>query len=914
MLRSALILTAVLLFATPAAANANVLYTTMDQANDVQDINSDTADATHWIAQSFVATRTGVAHLASFYAQTQINTGSGAGIMSIYSNSNGRPGTKLASGSSTQIKEQTGLSPTCVVLDASPTLTAGQTYWAVFKGGAKEVSWLFWRNAVKAGLASADSGATWAARSSTRPSACASTPAPPARRTSTRTRWPTPSSRRCTRSPAGRAFNTLFIGNSGSSTLKLTGAFFSGNNPGSFRLLQGEPTGPANQPFEWPEEIGANSQAGVILYIVCDGSNPEGPRTATFNLVSDDPDEGGLSWPVSCLVDGTPPSLQFSEAPGGRDGWNISNPAVVTVTGIDPESGNRVINITCTDSNGPKLEWKNGSVATFNLTAAGTHNLACQGTDVAKNTGATGAYKKSIKVDAAAPNATKVSGPPALTTSRSALFSWTTSDVGSGVKEIECSLNGGAYGACTSGATRTGLADGLYTFDVRVRDVAGNYDASPARWEWRVDATAPETALAGGPTSPTTVTGASFTFTSSDVAGSGVKQVMCSLDGVAAAKCAEPLNYSNLAEGHHTLRAWAVDNAGNSDATAAEIAWDIDLTAPTAVFTEHPSLITAATSAAFEFVAENAGPAPVQRFECRLDDAAFAACTSPIALDALAGDREHSFEVRAVDTVGNVQSPAAKFSWTISDAPVAADDAASTMVNTPVEIAVLANDADPHGASLTLELTSATSEHGGVLELTAGGIRYVAAKDFVGTDTFTYRVKNADGLESSLATVTVTVAAAPASGTPGTGTPGTGTPGTGNPLPGGAIIDPVTGKPIVGAGGPLSGAGGLLGVGATAADRTAPVVTKAAVKRRRLSFTLSEVARITVVFQQSSKTKGKLGKRATRTLIGKRGANALRVASKLLKGRYRITIVAVDAAGNRSKAVMLKSRVVRRAR
>jgi hypothetical protein len=58
----------------PAVAHANVLATTMDQPNDVEGINSDTADTTNWLAQSFTPTdRRGASPL--LLAQTQLHKG-----------------------------------------------------------------------------------------------------------------------------------------------------------------------------------------------------------------------------------------------------------------------------------------------------------------------------------------------------------------------------------------------------------------------------------------------------------------------------------------------------------------------------------------------------------------------------------------------------------------------------------------------------------------------------------------------------------------------------------------------------------------------------------------------------------------------------------------------------------------------
>jgi hypothetical protein len=66
------------------------------------------------------------------------------------------------------------------------------------------------------------------------------------------------------------------------------------------------------------------------------------------------------------------------------------------------------------------------------------------------------------------------------------------------------------------------------------------------------------------------------------------------------------------------------------------------------------------TTAEFAFSASEPG----STFECSLDSAAFAACTSPRTLSGLA-DGEHLFEVRARDVVGNLDTTPAARSWTI---------------------------------------------------------------------------------------------------------------------------------------------------------------------------------------------------------------------------------------------------------
>lgn len=93
-----------------------------------------------------------------------------------------------------------------------------------------------------------------------------------------------------------------------------------------------------------------------------------------------------------------------------------------------------------------------------------------------------------------------------------------------------------------------------------------------------------------------------------------------------------------------------------------------------------------------------------------------------------------------------------------NDAPVAVNDSASTTADTPVDIAVLANDSDADGDSLTVSAFDSSSANGGAVACTAAGIcTYTPTSAFTGNDTFGYTAS--DGTATDTATVTVTVSA-----------------------------------------------------------------------------------------------------------------------------------------------------------
>ena len=758
-------------------------------------------------------------------------------------------------------------------LNVGVALTAGQTYWAVFRGVNKGANWLFHRQEARQVLFSTTSGATWAQNGIQKTFSLRVEDTPVCGPNINPNPVPGTLVGDMYASPGGESFQTIFINNNGNADLTLTGGTFSGPGAAYFRLMRGEPNGPANQPYAFPRTIGASAQGGEILYVVCTGALPDGLRSATFTLTSNDADTPSISWPVECLTDATPPSVAFTQTPNGQQGWFTVSPATLTAQGIDPESGNRVKAISCTDSNGPNLIFNAGSIVNFAVAGNGIHNISCRATDVANNVTPAPGNAVTVKVDAAAPISVAGAGPSGATSSASATFAFTASDAHSGLAGGECRLDAGVFAACTSPASVSGLADGNHTYFTRARDNAGNLGAAVS-WSWRVDTTAPDTTVGGGPAALTTLQAGSFTLTGADPGGFGGVTLQCSLDGAAFAPCASPAAFAGLGEGQHVFVARAVDAVGNVDATPASFTWTIDRTAPTARVVTGPAVRTIATTATFTFAADTPGAAAHDRYECRIDGAPFVVCASPITFNGLAFGQEHTLDVRSIDTIGNAQSPATRYAWRISNEPFAADDRASTVAGTAVDIPVLANDVEPLGGALTISRFSATSDRGGTVTQTAGGLTYTPLAGFVGTDTFVYRVTGSTGLESEPATVTVEVAAAPP------------------PI---AVPDPPVVTPPV-----VTGTGTPTPI-APAADRTAPKITKLSVVARKLSFKLSEAAKVTIKVERRIKLRWFVVARAGSKRAVKVGTTNVTLPKGMVVGRYRVTVSAVDAAGNKAR-------------
>ena len=157
-------------------------------------------------------------------------------------------------------------------------------------------------------------------------------------------------------------------------------------------------------------------------------------------------------------------------------------------------------------------------------------------------------------------------------------------------------------------------------------------------------------------------------------------------------------------------------------------------------------------------------------------DATTGVITGALGANASA-DGPFTVTVIAVDGYG-VQVTIPVVITAANPAPAAADDVASTAVNQPVVIGVLANDADPDHDVLTVTATS-TPAHGTVAINPNGAVTFTPHAGFTGTDTFTYSVTDANGA-SKTATVTVNI----------------GNPGSLAAAPGIAAVSGVDGAPI----------------------------------------------------------------------------------------------------------------------
>jgi outer membrane protein OmpA-like peptidoglycan-associated protein len=139
-----------------------------------------------------------------------------------------------------------------------------------------------------------------------------------------------------------------------------------------------------------------------------------------------------------------------------------------------------------------------------------------------------------------------------------------------------------------------------------------------------------------------------------------------------------------------------------------------DTTAPDTAVDSGPSGQSSSADASFGFSADEAGAT----FECKLDDGAWASCNSPQAYGHV-GDGPHTFFVRALDELGNVDATPASRSWTVDTTPPA-----------PPEIL-----AGPSGATEDVSAHFALAgEPGATLECRMDGAAWVVCSDSLDLD------------------------------------------------------------------------------------------------------------------------------------------------------------------------------------
>jgi hypothetical protein len=400
----------------------------------------------------------------------------------------------------------------------------------------------------------------------------------------------------------------------------------------------------------------------------------------------------GWAAPRTFYIDNSAPTTNITAGPGvqsNASSGSFSFSANESVTGYQCRIGAAAF-AACT------------SPYSYGPLADGAHSFDVEATaDLAGNPGTPTNY--SWTIDTIPSDTSITSQPPALSNTASPSFGLSATEAGS---TFECALDAGAFVACPAPKSYSGVSDGAHTFQARAVDPAGNVDPTPASYSWTIDATAPDTTI--GPSFPaalTTATGATFDFSSNE----SLSTFKCALDAGTYASCSTPKTYSGLADGAHTFYVRASDTAANTDPSPASYTWTIDTTPPaTTIGATMPAGNTQSSSATFDFASNEPG----STFECRLDGALFGPCTTPVSYSGLS-DGTHTFDVRATDPVGNLDTSPASYSWKIDNVapstPTLTTPADASTTNALPQLHATFADATSGGDSGTVEFQLCSS-------------------------------------------------------------------------------------------------------------------------------------------------------------------------------------------------------------
>jgi hypothetical protein len=317
-------------------------------------------------------------------------------------------------------------------------------------------------------------------------------------------------------------------------------------------------TGTASFSFESGIDIGGSTFAcslDAAQYAACtspraytglaDGPHTFAVRASNFLGVAD-PSPATVAWTVDTTAPGAP---QLTTVPPARTHESSATVAFSGETGATFECRlDGSIWSAC------------GSPETLTGLAPGPHAAEVRQTDGLARTSPAAATGWTVL--AAVPPPVFVSVPATVTSSSTVAF------MGSGGTALQCSVDGGAYGDCTSPFTPT-LADGAHTIAVRQRDDDDGASA-PIETTFALDTTAPPApTIVSAPPPRTPASSVDVTF-----AGEPGGSFDCALDGGAWSPCAGTFHADGLALGDHRVAVEQSDTAGNTG-PAAEVSFTV---------------------------------------------------------------------------------------------------------------------------------------------------------------------------------------------------------------------------------------------------------------------------------------------------------------------------------------------------
>lgn len=267
------------------------------------------------------------------------------------------------------------------------------------------------------------------------------------------------------------------------------------------------------------------------------------------------------------------------------------------------------------------------------------------------------------KSDQSAPTIVFNSTPGAKTSNTTPSFSYSGTDLGSGIKGYECKLDGGNFVACSNQyIVNPALQDGSHSFSVRAIDNVGRV-SDVITHNWIQDSAVPTIQFTQTPSAVEKVGSATFAF-SPVMNLTGDVEYYCQLDTQAFALCVSPVSLSGLSDGSHTFSVYGKKKDLPLQSEVISYNWKIDSMKPVVTISSRPKAVDNAAQSPFTFSANDPGPngTGIKEIQCKVDADPFAVCGGAKTFTLAEGS--HTVSVRAIDNAGNV-SDVISYTWII---------------------------------------------------------------------------------------------------------------------------------------------------------------------------------------------------------------------------------------------------------
>ena len=442
-------------------------------------------------------------------------------------------------------------------------------------------------------------------------------------------------------------------------------------------VVTGSPSSPANDPTPtWTFTVsgGAGAECSLSLGgavvdgpVACAGSytpTVAADGTYTFSVVSVDSGSGLRSTPTTSTYtfDGTaplPPAVTGSPASPSDDD---------TPTWTFTVSGDTASTL-CSVSGGVAALAPCASPATYDVGGlpAGTYTFSVIAVDAVGNQSAP---TTSSFVRLAAPVITAEPASP----DNNPTPTWTFTVSGGAGTECTLLLGGTVVDgpvACGTSYTPTLVTDGTYTFQVVAVDLGSGTRSTPDTSTYTFDTTPPTApVMTGFPPSPTDDDSPTFTFTTSaDTVGT-----TCSITGGVTAPCTSPVSFDLTGQpaGTYTVTITAVDAAGNESPTVFIL--ERIVPPPPATITAGPASPDneASPTWTFDLPPGTIGSCSLLFGTGNTVVAGPVACVGSQTFTLADGDGTYTFEVIAVDLVTGLTSTPVTSTYVYDGTPPAA--------------------------------------------------------------------------------------------------------------------------------------------------------------------------------------------------------------------------------------------------